>query len=234
MAQINKIRLPDGRTLRPTEWSSTPLWSTVEVNTGAITDLQAFAYSEGGDVPGSVGPRKATKADTNFKGDGAVLPENQELLLYSIQVEVTQIFAVLANYYSNNEAGVPIPPEVSARNMARFDRDTQLVMRIADTKRYVDHPVGFFPAALGVKQLNGAARNTAAVPAAILAANHGSSNSYDNRRFATPHHVAPGEAFQITLEFPNGTVNGLDFGDDALARLRVRIYATGYRRRPVA
>jgi hypothetical protein len=234
MAQIYKVRLPDGRVVRPTEWSSTPLWSTVEVAAGPVNELQAFSYADGGTVPGSVGPRRANSADTNFRGDGAVLQENEELLLYSIQVEVFQTFADLSDYYSGNDAWAPIPPEVSATNLGRFDRDTQLVLRIADTKRYVDHPVGFFPAAMGTTQINGAARNTAVVPNAILAANHGGSNSYDNRRFATPHHVAPGEAFEITLEFPQGQVNGLNFGLDTDARMRVRIYAAGYRRRPVA
>jgi len=234
MAQIDKVRLPDGRVMRPTEWSSTPLYSTVEIDDGAITPLQAFSYGLGGDVPGSVGPRKATEVDTNLQGDGSVLSENTELLLFSIMVEFfTHVDAAdLAAFNLNLEAGAPPPPFISALNMGRIQRDTQLVMRIANTKRYMDHPVGFFPAAMGVAHTIGAADNGANLP--FVVGGNGGPNVYDNREFATPHHVGGGEAFEITLEFPNGQVNALNLSGVANVRIRARIYCDGFRRRPVA
>jgi len=230
--QIDKVRLPDGRVIRPTEWSSTPLYSVVEINDGAITPLSAFSYGLGGDVPGSVGPRKATIADTNIQGDGSVLPENNELLLFSIMVELFTGVETEADFETNNEAGFADAPLVSARNVARLQRDTQLVLRIANTKRYADHPLGLYPASMGVQHTIGGAQNSLFNP--TLIGSNGSPNTYDNREFATPHHVAPGEAFEVTLEFPNGQVNGLELGDDTGARIRARIYADGLRRRPVA
>jgi hypothetical protein len=100
MAQITKVRLPDGRTLTPGDWTSAePLYSTVEVGAGAYTTLHAFSYAVGGDVPGSVGPRKSNLSDTNLQGQGAQLPENEELIIYSMMVEAFTVNQVdLAAY----------------------------------------------------------------------------------------------------------------------------------------
>lgn len=231
MAQIDKVRLPNGQVIRPTEWSSTPLYSSVEIAEGALTPLQAFSYGLGGAVPGSVGPRNATILDTNLQGDGAILPENNELLLYSLMVEFYTVNSD-ATYEDGQEAAFVNPPLVSARNMARMQRDVQIVLRIANTKRYADHPVGFFPGAMGVLHTIGAADNDNNGP--YIVGYNGGVNTYDNREFATPHHVAPGEAFSVDFEFPSGQVTGLELGDDADARIRARVYADGYRRRPVA
>ena len=58
-------------------------------------------------------------------------------------------------------------------------------------------------------------------------------NVYNNRQFATPHHIGAGEAFAVNLKFPHGQVRNLNLGTDADARVRVRIFAGGYRARPV-
>lgn len=232
MAQINKIRLPNGRVVRPTEWSSTPLYSSVEIASGAITPLQAFSYGVGGSVPGSVGPRNASLGDTNMQGSGAILPENEELLLYTMGVEFFQNAADRADFFNGAEVGTPDPPEVSARNLVRVQRDTLLELRIADTKAYMNHPVGFFPAAMGICPTSGAATNEDG--AAIFGAQNGGPNAYDMRKLATPHQIKPGEALSVTLKFPSGQVTGLAFGADTDARIRARIYLGGYRRRPVA
>lgn len=233
MAQVYEVILPTGEKVKPQEWSSTPLWSTVEIAAGAVQDLDGFSFGIGGEVPGSVGPRKATIIDTNLKGGGAIIPQNQELLLYTIQLELFQIISNEVNYRAaNTDIGVPDPPEVSAQNVSRFQRDVLLVLVITGSSRkYYDHPVGFFPAAMGVKQTNGAARNSAL--GGILNANHGGIESYTNRKIATPHRILPGEIFLTGLRFPDGQITGLEFGNDTNARLRVRMYAGGYRKRPV-
>lgn len=235
MAHIDKVRTASGDVIRPVEWSSTPYWSTVEVDDGPVETLAAYSYGIGGDVPGSVGPRKATKRDTNLKGDGGVIQEQNELLLYTIQAEVTMTtdLAGSADYFANEEFQ-PDFPFVSGPNMKRLQRDVMLELRIASTKAYIEQPLGFFSAALGQDISTGATdrTNTAAGTGYIVGQN-GSPQTYDNRQFATPHHVAAGEAFAINLKFPFGEVRNLNFGDDDNARARVRIYAGGYRRRPV-
>ncbi len=235
MAQIWKVRLPDGRTVRPTEWSSTPLWSTVEIGAGAQTPLFAFSYGRGGAVPGSVGPRNSTLVDTNMRGDGDIIPENEELLIYSIMAETFAIATNVANFFTGNDPGCPDPPLVGLRNLLRFQRDVNLELRIAEVKNYYDHPVGFFPASMGTNLYLGAARSAGSAFAnSMLVGTNGSTSSFDNRRVATPHQVQPGEAFSVSFNFPFGQITNLNFGADANARLRVRVYADGYRRRPVA
>lgn len=249
MVQAIKVRLPDGRTVSPSDWTSAPLFSTVEVASGSLQPLPAFSYGENGSVPGSVGPRPATQADTNMQGQGGILQENEELFLYALQVEVFQVVASTEDYFTGNEAWAPDPPEVSATNLLRLQRSTLLRTKIANTKDYGVNPLSFYPAAMGVHRTTGATRAQGAASTydtAVFVGYHGGVNVLDQRSIATPHHVAPGEAFEVSLEFPYGSVteplpvqtgvvaSDLDFGADTDARLRVRIYAIGPRRRPVA
>ena len=69
MSQLLKIRLPDGRTLTPSDWcTAEPLWSTIEIATGNISVQEAFTYGIGGVVPGSVNNRQSSLIDTNLQG----------------------------------------------------------------------------------------------------------------------------------------------------------------------
>lgn len=249
MVQAIKVRLPDGRTVSPSDWTSAPLFSTVEVSTGTLQPLPAFSYGENGVVPGSVGPRNATQADTNMQGQGGILQENEEIFLYALQIEVFQTVSATEDYFTGNETWAPDPPEVSATNLLRFQRSCLVRTKIANTKDYGVNPVSFYSAAMGVHRTTGATRAAGAAGTylnGVFVGYHGGVNVFDQREIATPHHVAPGEAFEVTLEFPYGSVveplsvqtgvvaSPLDFGTDADARLRVRIYAIGPRRRPVA
>ena len=250
MVQALKVRLPDGRVVSPSDWTSAPLFSTVEVSGAtALQPLPAFSYGENGSVPGSVGPRNATQADTNMQGQGGILQENEELFLYALQVEVFQVASNTADFFTGNEDWVPDPPEVSATNLLRFQRSTLLRTKIANTKDYGVNPISFYGAAMGVHRTTGATRAqgpTSGYDTPVFIGYHGGVNVLDQRSIATPHHIAPGEAFEVTLEFPYGSIveplpvqtgvvaSPLDFGDDTDARLRVRIYAIGPRRRPVA
>jgi hypothetical protein len=209
----------------------------VDIASGALTPLDAFSYGIGGAVPGSVGPVAATDRDTNMQGNGAIMPENEELLLFSIMVEFFQLVVTPADFFNGDEAGTPTPPEVSARNVGRIQRDTLLELRIADTKNYVKHPLGFFPASMGLCTTTAATvagDGVAGSGGPILGGQNGGPNVYDARQLATPHHVGPGEALRVQLQFPVGQVTGLAFGADTSARVLTRIYLDGYRRRPVA
>lgn len=249
MVQAIKVRLPDGRTVSPSDWTSAPLYSTVEISSAAsLQPLPAFSYGLGGVVPGSVVPRNATEADTNMQGEGGILQENEEVFLYALQIEVFQIASNTTNFFTNQETFAPDPPEVSATNLLRLQRSCLVRTKIANTKDYGVNPISFYGAAMGVHRTTGSTRSQGTTYAnGIFAGYHGGVNVFDQREIATPHHIAPGEAFVVRLEFPYGSIveplpatagqvvaSPLDFGDDTDARLRVRVYVIGPRRRPVA
>lgn len=231
MSQIDKVRLPDGRTVRPTEWTSTPYWSTVEFSATQSGTQSAFSYGMGGTVPGSVGPRRAFLIDTNVRGDGGIVQENAELLLFAIQVELFMRVGDATDYATNNVAGTPPVPFVSAANLLNFQRDVLLRLRIANEKPFIQHPVGFFPAGVGVADTLGAANGVDGNP--VIAADNGRARASAIRNIATPHRIMPGEMWGVDFEVAPPTGLVLDFGDDTTARLVARTYAVGYRKRPV-
>jgi len=237
MAQITEIILPDGRKVRPEDWTTTPLYTTVEISSAAnLQDLQGFSYGLAGAVPGSVGPRQAILRDTNFDGAGSTLPDNQELNLFAIRVEIFAAPASVAAWNGGNEIGNPNPPQVSLRQMLRLQRDVILKLIIAEQKNKYQHPLGFFPGSMGVHGVAGAIVNNQSNTPATIAFNGGTS-ARNERKIGTPFQVKGGQAFTIALSFPLGTVVNLadGMGDDLVnGRYRARIYADGYRMRPVA
>lgn len=248
--QALSVRLADGRVVNPTDWTSAPYYTTVEVGTGAQQPLPGFSYGIGGDVPGSVGPRKATKADTNYRGPGGTLMENEEILLFALQVDLYQVSSNSTLFYAGaQDAWAPDLPEVSINNLMAMQRSVHLRMKIANTKTYSENVLSWYPAAQGISRSGGALRSqwSSYANGEALAYN-GGVGVHDQRQFATPHHINGGEAFEVTLEFPYGSVveplsqvsgstipaAALNFGDDTDARIRVIISAIGPRRRPVA
>jgi len=219
MAQVYKIRMPDGLTITPADWTSTPLYSTVEIGAGPQAPLPAFSYGVGGDVPGSVGPRKALEnLDTNLDGQGAVLAENEELLIQSCSISCFTA-----------DPGAPALADVLLENMLRLQASVLGVLRISSKRtEYSRMNMGFYAASMGVTSVFGVDGGTSSL------GNNGSSSVEGRRVFATPHHVAGGETFELTLEFPFGQVPDLTFVDAVDGRIRARIYLDGYRRRPVA
>lgn len=231
MAQIDRVRLPDGTIVRPTEWTSTPYWTTVEFSATQSGTLSGFSYGLGGTVPGSVGNRRAFLIDTNLRGDGGIIQENAELLLFALQVEPFMRISDATDYATNNVAGTPPVPFVSAANILNWQRDVLLRLRIANEKPFLNHPVGFFPAGVGVDVHMGAANGVDGNP--VLAADNGRARASAIRTIATPHRINPGETWGVDFVVapPNGL--NLDFGDDTDARLVAKTYAVGYRKRPV-
>lgn len=236
MAQLDTIRLPDGREVKPGDWTCTPLYSTVEIDDAAtLADLNAFSYGIGGDVPGSTGPRQSDHSDTNMQGQGSVLSENEELLIFGICIELLQFSNNTTNFFTTQEAWAPDPPLVSATNCQRVLQDTLVEMWIASTKNYLAIPIGFLPGARGVYHTFGSARTEgSAYIEAPLAGYNGNVSEHMHRRFATPQQVGGGEAFAIKFRFPFGSVRNLDFGTDTTARILARVYTRGARKRPVA
>jgi hypothetical protein len=231
MAQVTKVRLPDGRVLTPGDWTSAePLYSTIEIAAGPYTTLQAFSYALGGDVPGSnVGlgsPRKSNLADTNLLGQGAQLPENEELIVYAMEVEA---FTLLDTGGSDDGMNPPALPHVSVKNMLRLQRDLVLVMKIASVKEYTRAPLAWFPASTGVTPTYSAAINGTE---GFVTGNNGSTDVGGKRVFASPLYVDGGEALVIDFLAPKGEVEDLSLGETG--RIRLRTFLDGYRKRPVA
>lgn len=239
MAQIYKIRTPDGNVVTPGDWTGAePLYSVVEVAEGAITILTAFSYGIGNsDVPGSIGPRRATDTDTNLQGEGNRLPENEELIIFNMAIEV---FAIGSG---GDDAADLIPqsdpPEVSLLNMLRLQRDMLTTIRIASVnKRYIEAPVGYFPASTGVLNYTAGARSDISNGASgFVSANNGSHQADDVREFSSPLRVKGGETFGVDFVPGPGQITGLNVDNavaNAAGRLRLRTFLDGYRRRPVA
>lgn len=230
MAQLWKVRLPNGQTLIPGDWTSAePLYSTVELGAGSFPVLTAFSGGIGAEVPGSVGGRSSTIGDTNLQGEGARLPEDEELIAYSMAIEVFQI--------STDSGADPIPapdaPDVSLMNMLRMQRDLVIVTRIAYVKEYTRAPLSWFPAGTGVQQHNSGSRTalSAGTQGAVVS-NNGGNSVTDSRYMASPLYIAGGESLAVDFIPGPGSVQGLAL--DANSRMRLRVYFDGYRKRPVA
>lgn len=245
MAQITKVRLPDGRTLTPGDWTSAePLYSTIEIAAGTYTTLQAFSYALGGDVPGSVGPRKANITDTNLQGQGSQIPENEEIIVYSMMIEGFTVNQKDKPAYVGGGAPLvmnpPDLPHVSIQDMLALQRDLIIVARIASVKEYTRAPLGWFPASMGVfptyqqvtSSVAGADESTKGVDG-FVTGNNGSVEVGGKRVFASPLYVEGGESLSVDFLAPAGEVAGLSFATTD-GRIRLRTYLDGYRRRPVA
>lgn len=231
MAQIWKLRTPDGDVVTPGDWTGAePLYSVVEFASGALTVQTAFSYPINGPaVPGSIGPRKATELDTNLEGEGGRLPENEELICFNVAVELFGV-AITANTDNIPQSD---PPELSVQNLMRFQRDIVLDFRIASVnKRYITAPVSYFPASTGVKYYNSGSRTVLSTGASgYVSANNGSHNAHDVRELASPLRVKGGETFGIDFIPGPGQIEGLVIGS---GRIRARTFLDGYRRRPAA
>ncbi len=233
MAQVTKVRLPDGRVLTPGDWTSAePLYSTIEITSGPYTTLQAFSYALGGDVPGSGGatgsPRKSNLSDTNLLGQGAQLPENEELIVYAMEIEAFTIGNAGA---ADEGINPPALPHVSVLNMLRLQRDLVCVLKIASVKEYTRAPLAWFPASTGVAPTYSVALNG---QEGFVTGNNGSTDVGGKRVFASPLYVDGGEALVVDFLAPKGEIEDLSVGTEPQGRIRLRTFLDGYRKRPVA
>lgn len=231
MAQLWKVRLPNGNILTPGDWTAAePLWSTVELPAGPFPVLRMFSYTFGATVPGSVGPRDATAIDTNLEGEGNRLPENEELIVYNLGIEAFKVgpAAEVDSFPDADNPGVPLP------DMLRLQRDLLVEFRIAAVKDYTSSPLSYWPAGTGVTGYYAGGRSKvsgAAVTGEVVSYN-GNVSRYDMRHLASPLYVAGGETFYVDFRGAEGQVRGLNLADDS--RIVLRGYLDGYRRRPVA
>lgn len=239
MGQLFKVRDPSGNVYSPGDWTGAePLWTTIEIGEGSQQILRGFSYGVGGAaVPGSIGPRKANDADTNLQGEGGRLPENEELIIFNIAVDVFAIGpggGAVADSIPQSD-----PPEVSALNMMRLQRDVIVELRVASVNKvYIQAPVSYFPAAQGVRQYNSGARtNLSGGTDGYVSASNGSHNAHEMRELASPQRIQGGESFSLDFTCGPGEIVGLNVDStdgNTPGRLRLRSFLDGYRRRPVA
>ena len=227
--QLTKVRGPNGEITRLADWTSAePLYSTVDVGAGAFTVLQAFSYGKNGAVPGSVGSRKATYVDTNLRGQGGKLPEDEAIQIHSIAIEV---------FLRGTDAGSVLPqadaPNVNTLEMMRLQRDILVELKIAAVKNYTQHPLSWFPAGSGVHQSTAGGRSVVAgVGNGFSYSNNGGTGPADQRQFASPLTVMGGEALTVDFTAGPGQVEGLQLG--ASSRFSLRTTLNGPRKRPIA
>lgn len=231
MAQIWKVRLPNGNVITPGDWTcAEPLYSTVEIGAGSFPVLTAYSYGLGGTVPGSVGPRQSTKIDTNLQGEGNRLPENEELICYNLGIEVFKIGPAdeTLDFPDADVPGVPL------LDMLRLQRDVVIKFKIAAVKNYTSSPMSYWPAGTGIAYTISGGRSNVSGGAANgeVLSNNGGVSVEDRRELASPLYVAGGETLAVDFTPGPGQVNNLNLATNS--RMRMRIFLDGYRRRPVA
>ncbi len=231
MAQIWKVRLPNGNVITPGDWTcAEPLYSVVELGAGSFPLLTAFSYGRGGVVPGAPTQRQSTLIDTNLEGEGNRLPENEELICYNIGIEVFKIGPALSTltYPDADEPEVPLP------DMLRLQRDVVVQFKIAAVKNYTHSPMSYWPAGTGTcYTISGGRTNVSGAAAnGMIIANNGGSSVNDRRELASPLYVAGGETMSVEFRPGPGQVTNLNLATSS--RMRLRTYLDGYRRRPVA
>jgi len=231
MAQLFSIFI-GGHEFSPADWTATDnIYSTVEIGAGAQPTLVAFAYSQGGTIPGSPTNRQATFLDTNLKGEGGRLPENEALLIFTMAADFALAPAATGGFGTDDDNVQA--PLLGGRNVKRLLSDTILELTIAQVKIYAQAPIGWYPAGQGVKS-NTVTGLGADVATGYLAGTNGKPSIKGLRRFATPQYILGGETFKVSFRFPNGQVTGLTLPGGASDRVRARVTLRGLHKRPVA
>lgn len=247
MAQITEIVLPDGRIYRPDDWTAAePLYSSVELTSGPYQTLTAFSYGISQQVPGTL--RNAKYTDTNLQGEGGRLPDNEEILIYAMEIEAYVVQIAGSSAYTGADA-IPVPdlPDVSLLDMLRMQRDLVVKARFVTTQAQTDHPLGWYPASTGTRFWNGGARTQASGNASgTVIGNNGWQDANARRLFAVPFYLSNGEQFGVDFVCPNGQIGTFNpalpqTGANAPlsvstinGRIKLRTLFDGFRRRPVA
>ena len=141
------ITLPNGQSISIEDWIDDKLYSTVQLQNGQTTPVEAFVSGRSQPIPG--GSRSSTRVDTNVPRSGDTgLPMSWEMYVYGIGVMMTRVmrtttagtFPVLAD----GSGALSNPPSLST--LFQVDRVTYLEFSYND-KRYTygviqDYPQG--------------------------------------------------------------------------------------------
>jgi hypothetical protein len=236
--QITKVRLADGREVALTDWSSRPLYSTIDLLSG-FTDqeLRAFNYTESetvsqsGNFPAASG-RTATLRDTNLSS-ASEMDSTEEFLVYAIKVEWHEF-----NHNSGgsggfqnfevDEAGNPIP---SGPTMALLQNLLILELEVSE-KAFPQAGLGWFTQGFGP------VIEATAAAAARTYANNGAPSHDSADVMPIPVHLGGTEDFVVILhntsDFGAVTFRNDAAGTDADLIEQLRIYLCGLHKRPTA
>lgn len=229
--QITKIRLQDGTEVGLTDWSSRPIYSTIDLLSGFVDEeIRAFSYIESETVASSANlaaaaRRVATLRDTNIDSRSE-LASTEEYMVYSIEVEMSQ-FVLVGSAFQTSEAGLPTPvgPVVALAHQA-------LVLELeVSEKAFPQMGLGFFGTGFGPQIM------ATSAAAARTYANNGVPSREAVYEQPIPVHLGGTEDYSIIVHNPGG--GAVTFRDDTGATdldaiLQLRILLCGLHKRPTA
>src|SRR5574338_1099852 len=243
---IEKIKLPDGRTVELSEWLHWPQFSTIEgqgglnagtdplgLGNGASINLKLFGYVVGQSIPQagtpSSGKRIATESDTNQVARTRI-NQDEAYLAFSMTYE---IFAL------DDDSAIPgltntyqaVEPILTGTNLRRLQRDAMFELYVGAriTKPQVRAPLSYFGQGVGAPAWgSGDALNLGASTVALGYGTAGYVSPANQRRWQLPVYVHSDRVMYAGLWTPVGQVVGLS------QDWRFRGYMDGLKRRPVA
>jgi hypothetical protein len=231
--QITKVRLADGTEVALTDWSSRPIYSTVDLLSGFIDEeIRAFSYIESEQVAASQnlitagGTRNATQTDTNIDSKGE-LAATEEYLVYAIQVEMHQ-FDFATPDFNITAPGLPCP---TGPVVCQAQQRLVLELEVSE-KAFPQAGLGWFSTGFGPQIVS-----TDAAVTHRTYANNGRPTREAVYEQPIPVHLGGTEDYSVIIHNSGG--GAVNFTDDAgvvqaAIALRMRIYLCGLHKRPTA
>jgi len=238
---IAQWRLPDGSIIRLEDWVDKPVFSTVEILTGA-TDrtIPAFTYTVGEEVSSTANlttRRIATERDTNIQV-GGTNSSSEEILVFAVRVEPYEFTnttpANATTFGIAGRAGQPVP---SMNNLANLHSILTLRLMVSQ-KAYIEEGLGYFNAGFGPYG-GGVILGITAAAAGRSYANQGLPSDEAVRNYRMPHHIGGTEKYRVELNNYSGTTIAFQTEATSPSALtgcmyRLVIHLEGARKRPVA
>ncbi len=243
LSQLFTMRLPDGREVAFVDWSDIPLFSTLDILSGASdSELFCFTYVVGDSVPASSNcstQRTATENDTNVQTAG-MMASQEEMLVYGIR---PMYFELDCSTPADPNTAVPafvFQPAINVTNLARIQMQYRLELEVTQK---LDHYAGleYYNSGMGPQAQSVYQATTQTTQRATGTA--GMPTQEAVRSFVIPVHIGGQEAYLLRLRnAQNATLNfvGVDPANnaapvtDASILVRTRIYFDGLWKRPVA
>jgi hypothetical protein len=223
MASIDTVRLPTGQEYDIQDYGHYPLWSIFDGITAALaTDVWAFNYSTGQQIPGSVINARAEEIHTNLASANQGLGYAEEMMVYSIMIQLP----VIPGFQDDDPA--PNPDDLLVHDMQILFSRT-LFQFYVTKKVYSEGTLDRYPFGGGlwaVTNINNAEVLSNGFPVAGA-----------QRPLSLPIHLMSEEPFYALLRFfPNSGALLNTYQDDNQTEVgyQIRCWLDGIRRRPVA
>lgn len=243
--QITQMRLPNGQEVAFVDWSDMPLYSSVDILSGATdTTIDLFTYVEGQMVSATsnaIARRAATKRDTNLATPGA-MASTEEMLVYSIRPEIFEYSLDVESDPNSAYAGVAGQPLPQPQRIKALQRQLLLALEVSQKVMH-RAGLGYYNSGLGV--FTSSLGDSASAPFAPVGS-QGIPSQQAVRSLVLPIHIGGQEKYRVTLENETGEplLNGLTLGtageeptppeNDENIMHTIRVYFDGLYKRPVA